>query len=82
MRLINLQYPNYVPLIHDLIKNISIIFIIEILQYIFIQDPLLDKVFLRILFTIIGNLVYYLIVDRYLIGAGPILSGTTKDKEE
>lgn len=58
---------------------------IEFLQFIIIGDPILDKLFLIMLaFTIIGNLVYYLLVDKYLIGAGPILIGKKipDDKEE
>lgn len=81
MRLVNLSFPNYVPLIHDLLKNSVILIVIEILQFIFVQDPLLDKIFLIMTaFTLVGNLVYYLLVDRYLIGAGPVLSGKT-DKQ-
>lgn len=84
MRLIELKFPNHVPLIHDLIKNTTILLVIEILQAIVIGDPLLDKVFLIMLaFTLVGNLIYYLIVDSYIIGAGPVLSGTpSSDKQE
>lgn len=85
MRVVELRYHNYVPLIHDLIKNTVIMFVVEILQNRLIGDPLLDKVFLTMIgFTLIGNLVYYLVVDRYIVGAGPILSGppATGDKQE
>ena len=75
-RLVELRFPHYVPLIHDLIKNAAILLVVEVLQKITVNDPVLDKVFLTMLsFTLIGNLVYYLIVDPLLIGAGPILSG-------
>ena len=84
MRVIELAYPNYVPLVHDLIKNTVILLVIEVLQKLTTNDPLLDKIFLTMLgFTIVGNLVYYLIIDRYIVGAGPILSGApANDKQE
>jgi|688.fasta_scaffold1662217_2 hypothetical protein len=79
MRLIQLPIRNYDPLIHDLIKNTVILLTIEFLQGIFIGDPLFDGVFLTILvFTIIGNLIFYLVVDRYIVGSGPIMSGNDK----
>ena len=85
MRMINLPYPNHVPMVHDLIKNTVILLVIEFLQFIIIGEPIFDKLFLIMLaFTIIGNLVYYLLVDKYLIGVGPILISkkTPDDKEE
>lgn len=79
MRLIQLHIQNYDALVHDLIKNITVLLTIEFLQGIFIGDSLFDGVFLTILiFTIIGNLIFYLIIDTYIIGSGPIMSG--KDK--
>lgn len=76
MRLIELPIKNYDPLIHDLIKNTVILFSIEALQTLILGQSLFDKKFTYIvLFTIIGNLIFYLIVDRYIIGAGPIRSG-------
>lgn len=88
MRLLNLRFPNYVPLLHDLLKNTTILLVIEVLQYVFVKDPLLDKIFLSMLaFTLVGNLVFYLFVDRYIVGAGPVLSGPQEvaqvnDKQE
>lgn len=85
MRVIELNYPNYVPLIHDLVKNSTILLVIEALQFYLIGDKFLDKIFLTMLaFTLVGNLVYYLVVDRYILGAGPILSGapSASDKQE
>ncbi len=75
-RLLNLNFPNHVPLVHDLVKNASILIVVELLQTALIGDPYLDKVFMTMLaFTLVGNLVYYLLVDTYIIGAGPVLSG-------
>lgn len=86
MRLVELTYPNYVPLIHDILKNTTILLVIEVLQFFLLKDPILDKVFLTMLgFTLVGNIFYYLIVDRLVVGAGPILSGQvsiTSDKQE
>ena len=81
MRLIDLPIENHDALIHDLIKNTAILLVVEVLQYIFIGDKMLDKVFLTMLgFTIVGNLVYYLVVDKFIVGAGPILSGAEDEK--
>lgn len=86
MRVIELPFPNYVPLIHDLVKNTTILLVIEALQFYLIGDKFLDKVFLTMLaFTLVGNFVYYLVVDRYILGAGPVLSGApsaASDKQE
>lgn len=71
MRLIELGENNpYTPLIHDLLKNLTILMVIELLQFLFIRDPLLDKLFIQLVsFTLLGNIVYYLFVDK-IIGAG------------
>jgi hypothetical protein len=76
MRLIEIPVYNYDALIHDLIKNTTVLLTIEYLQNKFLGDPLLDGVFISILmFTIVGNIIFYLIVDQYLVGAGPVMSG-------
>lgn len=76
MRLITLPIQNYDPLIHDLIKNTIIIMVIETLQTMINGEPFFDKSFLNILiYTVIGNFVFYLIIDKYIVGAGPVLSG-------
>ena len=71
-RLFDLGEDNpYTPLIHDLLKNITILIVIEILQFFIIKDPLLDKLFIQLIaFTLLGNLLFYLVVDK-VIGAGP-----------
>lgn len=80
MRLIQLPIKKYDALIHDVIKNTIILLTIEGLQTIVMGESFFDEMFLQIvLFTIIGNLIFYLIVDRYLIGSGPILSGQVID---
>ncbi len=81
MRLIEIPIKHHDALIHDLIKNTVILVVIEGLQTIVLGESLFDKNFAYIaLFTIIGNLLFYLLVDRYIIGAGPILSGESKIK--
>lgn len=83
VRLLELQYPNHVALIHDLVKNATILAVIELLQKIFINDPLLDKIFINMfIYTLVGNLVYYLVVDK-IVGSGPIMVGSpSNDKQE
>lgn len=76
MRLIEIPLKNYDALIHDIIKNSVVLLTVEGLQTLLLGQKLFDRVFSRILlYTMIGNLIFYLIVDRYLFGAGPILSG-------
>ena len=76
MRLIEIPLKNYDALIHDIIKNSVVLLTVEGLQTLILGQKLFDRVFSRILlYTMIGNLIFYLIVDRYLFGAGPILSG-------
>lgn len=83
MRLVDLTIQNYDALIHDLIKNATILLVVEGLQYVLMGDKFLDKVFLTLLvLTVVGNLVFYLVVDKFLIGAGPILSGAYEEDEE
>jgi hypothetical protein len=83
MRLVDLQVQNYDALIHDLIKNTTILLVIEVLQRVLIGDQFLDKVFLTMLgFTIVGNFVYYLVVDKFLVGAGPVLSGAYEEEDD
>lgn len=75
MRLIDIPIKHQDALIHDLIKNTVILMVIEGLQTIVLGESFFDKKFTQImLFTIIGNLLFYLLIDRYIIGAGPILS--------
>ncbi len=81
MRLIDIPIKHHDALIHDLIKNTVILIAIESLQTILLGESFFDKKFTQIvLFTIIGNLLFYLLVDRYIIGAGPVLSGESKIK--
>jgi hypothetical protein len=76
MRLIQIPIKNYDALIHDIIKNTTILLSIEVLQTLAMGESLFDPMFLNIvLFTIIGNLIFYLMIDRYILGSGPILSG-------
>ncbi len=76
MRLIDIPIQNYDSLVHDLIKNTTILFSIEVLQTLLLGQRPFDKQFTYIVwFTIIGNLIFYLVVDRYIVGAGPVLSG-------
>ena len=76
MRLIQIPIKNYDALIHDIIKNTTILLSIEVLQTMAMGESLFDPMFLNIvLFTILGNLIFYLIVDMYLLGSGPVLSG-------
>lgn len=72
-RLIDLGEDNkYTPMINDLIKIGTVMLVIEILRFYFINDPILDKLFRKIfVFTLIGYSVFYLFVDK-IIGAGPI----------
>jgi hypothetical protein len=70
MRVIQLKDNGFKPLVHDLIKTMSTLVIIEALLYMFNSDPLLDKIFVRMMvYNIIGLFFFYFIVDK-LIGMG------------
>jgi hypothetical protein len=58
------------PLVHDLLKTLSTLAVIETLLFLFNSDPLLDKIFVRLtLYNIIGLFFFYFVVDK-LIGMG------------
>ncbi len=69
-RLLELGGEQYTPLFHDLFKTISIMIVIEISQRYFLPQVYLDGVYhITMLFILIGQIVYHLIIDK-LIGAG------------
>lgn len=70
MRLIELIYPNYALLIQEILKTTTILYVMKV----FSSSIFIDFKFLKMLIlTNLGNLIYYLIIDRYIIGAGPTL---------
>ena len=72
MRLIQLQENNFQPLIHDVIKTLSTLFVIEMLLYTFNSDPLMDKIFVRMtVYNLIGLLFFYFVVNK-IIGTGDV----------
>ncbi len=69
-RLLELGGEQYTPLFHDLFKTISIMIVIEISQRYFLPQIYLDGVYhVTMLFILIGQIVYHLVIDK-LIGAG------------
>ncbi len=68
MRLIELNYPKYTLLIQEIIKTTTILYTMKLFQ----SSLFIDYKFLKLVaLTNLGNIIYYLIIDRYLIGAGP-----------
>jgi hypothetical protein len=69
-RLLELGGEQYTPLFHDLFKSISIMIVIEIAQRYFLPQIYLDGVYhVMMLFVLIGQIIYHLIIDK-IIGAG------------
>lgn len=85
MRLIQFPDKGFQPLIHDVIKTLSTLFIIETLLYTFNSDPLLDKIFVRMtIYNLIGLFFFYLVVNK-IIGVGDVccsLSGTKGEETD
>lgn len=73
MRLIELGLNNpYTPVIHNVLKKITVLLVVEFMKYFIQFDPLFDTVFLRVtLFSIVGYIIYFFGVDK-LIGAGKL----------
>ncbi len=70
MRLITLP-EKYNPLVHDILKTATILFVMEIVLFFKTKDPVLDRVFIEQVGYYIGALtIFYLIVDP-VIGSGP-----------
>lgn len=70
MRLITLgNY--YEPLVHDILKTLTILAVIEVVTHIRTGDKLLDKAFIRqTLYNLAGVVVFYLLVDPVIGSAG------------
>ena len=62
---------DFQPLIHDILKTLTILLVVETMLYLFNRDPLLDKIFVSMLLYILtGTIIYHLFTDK-LIGGGP-----------
>lgn len=70
-RLIELSnYADFQPLLHDLFKTGTIMLVTEIMLYLFSSDPIMDKIFVRLLaFTLLGTVVFYFVTNQ-IIGVG------------
>jgi len=68
---------NFKPLIHDVLKTLSILLVVEMMMFYFNKDPLLDKIFVRMtIYNLIGVSVYHLFIDK-IIGTGPTCCNLT-----
>lgn len=86
MRVIQLADNGFKPIVHDLTKTLSTLFVIEVFLYLFNSDPLMDKIFLRLtLYNIIGLFFFYFVVDK-VIGMGetccPLFQSPVPEEEK
>jgi hypothetical protein len=55
---------NYKPLLRDLFKTATVLFVIEFILFFTKKEPLLDKLFIqRIFYEAIGYIIYYILID-------------------
>lgn len=70
MRLISLG-DSYRPLVHDILKSVTILTVIEVIQFLRKGEPLWDKVFVRqALYNLTGIIVFYLLIDPIVGSSG------------